>query len=957
MWRSVDRVNHAFTARLWRSASLIVAAILIAVPASGQVVGANVGGVVVDETGAALPGVTVTITNKANGRQQVLVTSSEGKYRAVALQPAPYEIAADLAGFSTAKREIVLIVGADLTVDFTVGVAAVQETVTVVGETPLVEVAKSQPSSAVVGDQIASLPVLDRQFLTLAQLLPGSGPNNQSQRFSTTKFGGVADQRNGYTTLIDGGSIDDAIWGSPTINITQDAVQEFKVFRNQFDAQYGSALTAVVTVVTKSGSNRFSGSGFYFGRDRRLNARNAFAAEKEPFDQQRYGGSFGGPIVLNKTHFFGTYEYNNVDRVKILALPPSNPFATRENGIFPADSYNHLAVGRVDHRFNDSRSLFARFAFENQKALRTGNASSDSNEIDDENRTRSFIVEDNWILSQNKVNSLRVHLLKHYIGTVPHSDEVGIGRPSVTTGRNQVNPQFFPRTRIELHNTLYVNMARHDFKFGGDVSWAGHDFEAHFFEKGVFVFGTDAPFNPDDPRTWPISFTMQKPGFFNYKSWEIALFAQDDWRIWDRVRLNLGVRYDIDTNMRLNDFYAQLLQDPGYAALRDFGRSANAGADSNNVQPRLGVTYDLRGNGTMALRAGWGMYTTRNRPWFQLRTMNQLASSAVRIEDPALLRFFPDVNRVLGGKSLDEFVRAGGPRLVGTLIPDDAVLPYAQNTTVGIGWQLNPVSSLDIDYVHGFGNRQLGFTDQNLPPSGPISRTNPRPYPQFTQVLALENFTKSWYDALETQLRTRVLKTGSLQISYTLSRSYLDGVDFFLTRRGTERTPQERGYNVSDQRHNLTLAGSTMLPWDIQLSGIVKLISGSPIKVQAGFDLDGDGSITGDRPRGLPTTVGREKVDESLKLINELRASRNLRPIDRELLKLDPYVTVDVRGTKIVRLGGERRLELFFEAYNLTNHVNFEPFTVNGSIISGAFLLRRSARDARQIQWGARYAF
>jgi hypothetical protein len=547
-------------------------------------------------------------------------------------------------------------------------------------------------------------------------------------------------------------------------------------------------------------------------------------------------------------------------------------------------------------------------------------------------------------------------VLKHFIGTVPHSDEVGISRPSVTTGRNQVNPQFFPRTRIELHNTLYVNTAKHDLKFGGDVQWADHDFEAHFFEKGVFVFGTDAPFNPDDPRTWPISFTMQKPGFFNYKSWEVGLYAQDNWRIWDRVRLNLGVRYDIDTNMRLNDFYAQLLQDPGYAALRDFGRSEDAGTDSNNVQPRLGATYDLRGNGTLVLRGGWGMYITRNRPWFQLRTMNQLASSAVRIEDPAL-RFFPDANRVLGGKSLDEFVRAGGPRLVGTVIPDDSALPYAQNTTVGIGWQLNPVTSLDVDYVHGFGNHQLGFTDRNLPPSGPISPTNRRPYPQFTQVLALENFTKSWYDALETQLRTRVRRSGSLQISYTLSRSYLDGVDFFNTRRGTERTPQERGYNVSDQRHNLTLAGSTMLPLNIQLSGIAKLISGSPIKVQAGFDLDGDGSITSDRPPGLPTTVGREKVEDSLKLINALRASRNLPPVDRELLKLDPFVTVDVRGTKVIPLPRAQRLELFLEAYNLTNHLNFEPFTVNGSMISGAFLIRRSARDARQIQWGARYVF
>jgi hypothetical protein len=129
---------------------------------------------------------------------------------------------------------------------------------------PLVEVARSQPSSIVTKREIETLPLLGRDFLTLAQLLPGSGPLNSTvTRLATTKFGGVADQRTGYTTLIDGGDINDTVWGSPTINVGEEAVQEFKVFRNQFDAQYGHALNAVVTVATRSGTNRFAGSGFY----------------------------------------------------------------------------------------------------------------------------------------------------------------------------------------------------------------------------------------------------------------------------------------------------------------------------------------------------------------------------------------------------------------------------------------------------------------------------------------------------------------------------------------------------------------------------------------------------------------------------------------------------------------------------------------------------------------------
>src|SRR5439155_16618353 len=132
---------------------------------------------------------------------------------------------------------------------------------------------------------------------------------------------------------------------------TQEAVQEFKVFRNQFDAEYGGALSAVVTVVSKAGGNHFSGSGFYFGRDRALNEKNFFAKEKPPFSQQRYGGSIGGPIALNKTHFFTAYEFSHVNTVRLIALPATNPFATNENGGFPSGGHNHMFDSKADHRF------------------------------------------------------------------------------------------------------------------------------------------------------------------------------------------------------------------------------------------------------------------------------------------------------------------------------------------------------------------------------------------------------------------------------------------------------------------------------------------------------------------------------------------------------------------------------------------------------------------------------
>jgi hypothetical protein len=925
-----------------------------------QSFGASVGGVITDATGAVLPGATVTITNVANGRALVMTTEEQGDYRAVALQPGDYQFAVERAGFMPETRLVTLLVGANPVLDFTMRIAGVESRTAVRALIPLVEVGRSQPSSSITKSELDELPVFGRNFLVLAQLLPGSAPLASTVgRFAVTKFGGPADQRSGYTTLVDGGDIDDAQWGSPTINVGQDAVQEFKVFRNQFDAQYGHALNAVVSVATRSGSNQLTGTGFYFGRDRALNAQNFFASSKLPFSEYRLGASIGGPLVRDRTHFFGTYERDRVDTVRIIALPPSNPFAGENNGTFPATTDNQTGILRLDHRIGRTQSFALRYGFDRQASLRAAETvSSDTSQVDIRNRSQSLVFEHTWTPRQSTANAFRIHVLDHTLGTMARSTDVGIRRPSGTIGQTNSDSQMLPQTKATFFDVLYRHTARHDLKLGGEASIAVQDNDSHVLEYGLWEFQTDAPFDPNNRSTWPIAFSQQKATVVTYRSRDAGVFAQDDWRINRRVTLNLGLRYDVDFNLRLNSFYRQLLADPTWAGLDTFV-NGNRGTDTNNLQPRVGATWDARGNGRLVVRSGWGMYVTRNRPWYQLRSMNQFTSSVIRTTDTGRMGAFPDVTAVLGGRTLDQVFASTMPRQVGTLIPDDFAHPYALNTTAGVGWQMNDVSALDVDYVHSYANHQVGTTDRNLPPTGPA---NPRPVQQFGQVLTLENYSRSWYDALESQFRTRLGSRGTVHASYTLSRSYLDGVDFFLTTRGTQRTPHERGYNPSDQRHNLTIAGTLAMPWDVELSGVARLISGSPIKVQAGFDLDADTIITGDLPPGIPITVGRERVAETLTAVNALRASRNLPAINDSLLNLDPYRSVDVRVTKAVQMGGIRRLEVFIEGFNVTNHVNFRPPLGNppnagASIIAPAFLVRTAARDARQMQWGLRYVF
>ena len=183
------------------------------------------------------------------------------------------------------------------------------------------------------------LPVLNRSFLAVAQTMPGVAPigaMSVTTKFAVSKFGGNADQRNGYTTIIDGTPLDDSTWGTPVINISQDAIQEFKVYQHQFDAQYGHALNAVVNVVTLSGGDKFHGTAYYFGRNANLNATNALATTKPPYSLLRSGATIGGPVPgLKETHFFGSYEYLRINTAQITALPAANPFASQVNGNYP----------------------------------------------------------------------------------------------------------------------------------------------------------------------------------------------------------------------------------------------------------------------------------------------------------------------------------------------------------------------------------------------------------------------------------------------------------------------------------------------------------------------------------------------------------------------------------------------------------------------------------------------
>ncbi len=937
-----------------RSRNILVAVLcsVLLAPVIAFAQTAELRGVVVDSSGAVLPGVSVTVRHEATGVERALVTDEQGMFRAPALQPGPYAVESTLMGFGKDARKVVLTVGEVADVRVTLSIGAVSESIEVVGAAAAVDIetSKSDLSAVVNQEQLSELPVLNRGFVGLAQLLPGGGPARAPDaRFGiATAFGGT-NVRSMYSMLIDGGVMDHPIYGFAVVNVSQDAVQEFRVLRNQFDSEYSRAGTAVVNVVTRSGTNEFHGQTSYFGRDAKLNAKNAFASTKPAFDSTRVSGTLGGPIIHGKAFFFGALEYSRQNSVRIIALPAANPFASRVNGVYDNGTRAKLGQAKVDYTANPRHSFTGRYLYDNDDIVETYDL-AENTALDFSDLSGQW----NWTLGSATLNSVVVQYLDQDTQRFQLTSDTQVIRPSFTSGRSPNLPQGFPRRRYTVNDTFFWAPGRHATKFGVRMSYEDLNYNADYYGAGVWQFNTDRIFDINDRATWPTKFTVGSgPTTKNYRNTEWGFFAQDDVKF-ASVTLNLGLRYDFDSNLRSTDFIASLIANPQFRGLENLVK-ADRGNDLNNLQPRIGFAWDTRGNGRTVVRGGYGLYSGRNRPWFNIRGDVVSSQFTAEITDPSLLQFYPDQRAALGGRTLEDFIRTAGGRAL-YLPGDDLSLPYVQSATIGVAKLLPGETTLEVDLIHQAQKDLQTGRDANLPVRGPLA-TNPRPYPQFSSVTLINSLTDSTYDALQTQLRKRYKGT-TWQVSYTFSKAISDDTN---DNASTNTDPwhtfgnDDRGLDENDRRHALSVSVIAPLPWQVQLATIVSLRSGNPWDVTAGVDLDGDGN-TQDRPAGLVKNAGGTKSDINLAIINAFRQSRGRQPITMaQLTQTSGDKLVDLRATRQFPLGQRRRVDVFLEAYNLLNTVNYE--NPSGVITSGSFAVYTIARDPRQIQWGARFQF
>ncbi|MGH9386764.1 MAG: TonB-dependent receptor, partial [Vicinamibacterales bacterium] len=351
----------------------------IGVAAQARLTGADLGGTVVDQTGAIVPGVTVTVTNVDTNLVRTAVTDEDGRYTVAALPPGTYQISAAISGFvSETRNQVALLLGEAAVMDFQLKIAGTAEAVVVTGETRVVAVSHTEVSSVVNRQQIENLPINGRNFISFAVITPGVTTDRTPQQgaSATSGLSFTGQRARSNNIMVDGLDNNDQVVGAVRATFSQEAVREFQVLTNSYSAEFGKATGGVVNIVTKSGTNTLAGNLFGYFRDDSLNSRGYFekfdifgaavTLDKSPFRQTQWGATIGGPIKRDKTFFFASFERNATDASNLVTIPGNAAALLNslgflvELGNVPYEFNMTQAMARVDHQWSANHGLAVR---------------------------------------------------------------------------------------------------------------------------------------------------------------------------------------------------------------------------------------------------------------------------------------------------------------------------------------------------------------------------------------------------------------------------------------------------------------------------------------------------------------------------------------------------------------------------------------------------------------------
>ena len=915
-------------ARVCPWAAALAAALFLAAPALAQY--GQIEGTVVDATGAVLPGATVTAANEETGVARSSVAGADGGYRLPALLPGPYTVTAELSGFSTvATTGVILTIQQTIIMNMELALAQVEETVTVTGAAPLLDTRRSDVSTAVSDLQIQDLPVASRRWVDLALLTPGTSQDairGFYYRGNVNMGAGGRYYANAF--IVDGVNNTWAEMGEARQNFPMDAIGEFKITTSNFKAEYGLATGGLMTVATKTGTNDFAGSAFVFFRDKALTAltyQDREAGRENP-DYRRYqwGGSLGGPIVEDRTHFFFAFE--RTDEELFYTIDTGGAFPGFD-GTFPKDEWRYMWLGRVNHQLNDDHSVWLRVAWENEYRPNLNARGITVDGFDFAVPRNAEVLGVTSVLGENSLNEFRFQraFSKYEVspafthGSWDPGDfnaerladcEVNIRRPDLRTG--SCNDQMGPETRWQFKNDFTLFQpgigGDHQMKIGVDYNWI--DFKADSLGNyaGRFTFETNDPFDPNDPDTYPAQYTQSQPRYDRVPVHHFSVYAQDDLTS-DRLTVNLGLRYDLQVGTFNED-----IRDIQFPLAIPFHEGADARGDTDNWGPRIGFVYDLSGDGTgrTTVKGGYGKFFENIRTLTNFGERWWHVSQTIVINDPP----YPDP---LGGRSREEFLSSAAPNI--TVLDNNYENPYAHHFNLGLAHQLRDDMALSLDLTRV---QTRADAQRNINVNYAIDGV--RPWPQFRRVAASYSLQDHDYQAFYAKFEKRYADGWQFLVSYTLAKS--DTTE--LWTRNTEPSGWDSSFpgytrvthpGGTDRRHRLVTSGILVLPGDIRVSTILDYRSPLPVLVTSGRNLNGD-DFGGDLAPGFSAANSYGCRDLDLGLANSYRQSIGRDPVNS--FNCSEFLNVDFRASKTFYIGGDYGVEAVFQVLNAFDRANFD---------------------------------
>ena len=455
-----------------RLSVIALAAVLAAAPGFAQGTTGSLAGIVTDQQGAAVPGAAVSAHNAATGLQRATTTDTTGSFAIHGLPVGGYELKVDLAGFAPLTRQGVAVnVGATTAVDLHLRLAGQSEEVTVVADAPLINAKESGVGEIVTSTQIENLPLNGRQFGNLAALVPGVGLGYHPDPTKSTQFapqvaGGTGRNIN---YLIDGGDNNDDTVGGMVQNFPLDSVGQFNFVTQRFKAEYGRSYGGVLQVVTKSGTNDLQGSLFNYFRDRSLNAQTEQEKIQEvpkgDYRKYQFGGSLGGPIKKDKTHFFVSAErvqQDTTQAVDTLGLFPE------KDGVFDLPFRETLAVGKLTHQLNDNHYLSVRYGYNtNSQPYGASPQSPPEHWGTSKNTFHSANLNLNTVLSGGHLNEFlfQYSYFHNHIGADSNLPTESFPN-GVFIGQNGNTPQDTLQHKYQFRDDFTWTTGRHELKVG-----------------------------------------------------------------------------------------------------------------------------------------------------------------------------------------------------------------------------------------------------------------------------------------------------------------------------------------------------------------------------------------------------------------------------------------------------------------------------------------------------------